>query len=105
MGVDGIGYTAAMIAAIRSAVLQARVRPEFKFASERVLHRMGLTMTEAMELFMRRLIIEQKLPFEVVALDDRVLDEIVDTWEEHSKKRLAEKGTEKRRTRSVHRRE
>ena len=49
---------------MRSAILQARVRPEIKFAGE-LLRSIGLTMTEAMELFLRRLIVDQKLPFEV----------------------------------------
>lgn len=94
-----------MMFASRSAVLQARVRPEFKYASERVLHRIGLTMTEAVELFMRRLIIDQKLPFEVLALDDAKLEEIVDAWEAQAKRRASEKGTEKRRAGRVRRRE
>jgi len=65
----------------RTAVLQARVRPEIKYASEQVLQRIGLTMTEAMELFLRRIIVDEKLPFEVAALDDATLATIVGTWQ------------------------
>ena len=64
----------------RTAVLQARVRPEIKYASELVLQRIGLTMTEAMELFLRRIIVDEKLPFEVAALDDATLATIVSAW-------------------------
>lgn len=71
----------------RSAIVQARVRPEIKFAGEQVLRSIGLTMTEAMELFLRRVIVDQKLPFEVVALDEPTLTTIVSAWEA--------KGTEK----------
>jgi addiction module RelB/DinJ family antitoxin len=45
----------------RSAMIQGRVRPEIKYAGEQVLKNIGLTMTEAMELFLRRLIVDQKL--------------------------------------------
>jgi len=64
----------------RSAMLQARVYPEIKHASERVLSRIGLNMSEAMELFLRRVIVDEKLPFEVVALDEIVLKEIDADW-------------------------
>jgi DNA-damage-inducible protein J len=65
----------------RTAVLQARVRPEIKYASEEILRSIGLTMTEAMELFLRRLIVDRKLPFEVIALDDFTLATIAGAWE------------------------
>jgi addiction module RelB/DinJ family antitoxin len=65
----------------RSAMLQARVYPELKHAGEDILRRMGLTMTEAMELFLRRVIVYQKLPFEVIALDDATLRSLTETWE------------------------
>ena len=55
----------------RSATLQMRVTPGVKHASEKVFHRIGLSMTQAMELFLRRVIVDEKLPFEVVALDSR----------------------------------
>ena len=64
------GYTPEMARIIRSAMLQTRVTPEIKYASEHVLHRLGLNMTEAIELFLRRMVIDQRLPFEVVAFDN-----------------------------------
>jgi addiction module RelB/DinJ family antitoxin len=57
----------------RSATIQARVFPSVKEASERVLWRIGLNMSEAMELFLRRVIVDERIPFEVVALDARQL--------------------------------
>lgn len=53
----------------RSAMIQARVVPWVKRESHHVLQAMGLTMSEAMELFLRRLIEDRKIPFEIVALD------------------------------------
>ena len=53
----------------RTATIQARVVPAIKEASERVLRQIGLNMSEAMELFLRRIILDQRLPFDVVALD------------------------------------
>lgn len=71
--VDIVPYTARMSMATRSAYIQARVVPAVKEASERVLWRIGLNMSEAMELFLRRIIIDEKLPFEVVALKEEIL--------------------------------
>jgi addiction module RelB/DinJ family antitoxin len=65
----------------RSAIIQARVRPEIKFAGEQVLRHIGLTMTEAMELFLRRLIVDQKMPFEVAALDEATFATIMNSWD------------------------
>lgn len=53
----------------RTAVIQARVFPGVKEASERILWRIGLNMSEAMELFLRRLIVDERIPFEIIALD------------------------------------
>lgn len=67
--VDNVPYTPVMALITRTAMIQARVFPPVKEASERVLSRIGLNMSEAMELFLRRVIIDDRLPFEVVALD------------------------------------
>lgn len=82
----------------RTAVVQARVRPEIKYASEQVLRNIGLTMTEAMELFLRRLIVDQKLPFEVTALDEVTLATIAESWKLGTK----EKDIEMMPTKSPH---
>jgi addiction module RelB/DinJ family antitoxin len=75
----------------RSAMLQMRVTPAVKFASEQVLRRIGITMTEAMELFLRRVIVDEKIPFEVVAMDNATLARIADAVQ-----------TEVKRARSTH---
>jgi len=65
----------------RTALLQARVCPEIKYASEDVLRRIGLNLTEAMELFLRRVIIDQKLPFDVVAMDSAIFENVMSAQE------------------------
>ena len=73
-----------MIRIVRSSMLQMRVSPEIKLASEHVLRRIGLNLTEATELFLRRMIIEQRIPFDVVALDNATFTQLVLDWEEES---------------------
>jgi addiction module RelB/DinJ family antitoxin len=70
---------------VRSAMLQMRVAPEIKFASEHVLRRIGLNLTEATELFLRRMIIDQRIPFEVAAFDNATFTQLVLDWEEESR--------------------
>jgi len=53
----------------RTATVQARVTPVIKQTSERILWRLGLSMSEAMELFLRRVILDERIPFEIVALN------------------------------------
>ncbi len=91
-----------MTSRTRSEVLQARVRPEIKYASGQVLRSIGLTMTEAMELFLRRLIVDRKLPFEVIALDDFTLATIAEAWKASQKEESVYAGATKSR-RSVRR--
>ena len=69
---------------VRSAMLQMRVSPEIKLASEHVLRRIGLNLTEATELFLRRMIIDQRIPFEVIAVDNATYAQLVSDWEEET---------------------
>jgi DNA-damage-inducible protein J len=80
--VDSFDILEDMRLATRSAILQARVYPGIKRASEDVLRRMGLTMTEAVELFLRRVIVDQRIPFEVIALDPETLAVITEEAEQ-----------------------
>jgi addiction module RelB/DinJ family antitoxin len=75
---------------IRSAMLQMRVSPEIKFASEHVLRRIGLNLTEATELFLRRMIVDQSIPFDVVAIDTAAFTKLTLDWQEQER-REAEK--------------
>jgi len=70
---------------IRSAMLQMRVSPEIKLASEHVLRRIGLNLTEATELFLRRMIIDQRIPFDVVAIDNSIFTNLMLDWDEEQR--------------------
>jgi addiction module RelB/DinJ family antitoxin len=64
-----------MSALIKSATIQLRVTPVVKAASEQVLWGIGMSMSEAVELFLRRVIVDARIPFEIVALDPVQLEE------------------------------
>jgi len=49
----------------KSAVIHARIEPETKNAAERVLHRLGLSPTEAIRIFYRQISLRHGLPFSV----------------------------------------
>jgi addiction module RelB/DinJ family antitoxin len=53
----------------RDTIIQARVAADIKEASADVLRCIGLSMSEAMELFLRRVIDDQRLPFHEVLED------------------------------------
>ena len=54
----------------KTATIQVRVVPVVKRSSEEVLWRIGLTMSQAVELFLRRVMVDERLPFEIVALEE-----------------------------------
>jgi addiction module RelB/DinJ family antitoxin len=63
-------------------MLNMRVTPEIKFASERVLHQIGMSMTEAVEIFLRRMIVDQRIPFQVAAIDQETYTRLLLDWKE-----------------------
>jgi len=69
----------------RTAILQARVSPEIKYASEKVLKRLGLNLTEVMEMVLRRIVIDQRIPFDVIAINETQLAQIEDEYEHQLK--------------------
>jgi addiction module RelB/DinJ family antitoxin len=70
---------------VRSAMLQMRVTPQIRFALENVLERLGLNITEVTEMFYRRMIIDQRIPFEVVAIDPATYTKLLLDWDHASK--------------------
>lgn len=74
--VDSSDILARMEIGTRSAMLQMRVNPGVKRVSEAIFRRIGLTMTDAMDLFLRRVIVDERIPFDIVALDDEVIERI-----------------------------
>lgn len=49
----------------KTAMVIARVEPELKKDSEKVLKRLGMSITEAVNLFLSQVRIQKGLPFEV----------------------------------------
>ena len=78
-------YSEHMSRIIRSAMLQMRVSPEIRLASENVLQRLGLNITEAMEMFLRRMVIDQRIPFEVIAIDPATYTQLLLDWQQASR--------------------
>jgi addiction module RelB/DinJ family antitoxin len=68
--VHNVGILWNMTAGTKSATIQVRVMPFVKTASEQILRRIGLTMSEAVELFLRRMMVDERIPFDVVALQN-----------------------------------
>lgn len=75
----------------RTAIIQARVSPEIKYAGEKVLRKLGLNLTEVMEMFIRRMIADQALPFEVIALDEALMQKLAEEYEHQLKAMSNEK--------------
>ena len=69
-----------MVRTSRSAMLQMRVTPGVKHAAEEVLDRLGLSMTAAVEMFLHRMVIDQRIPFEIVAFDPATYKRLVEDW-------------------------
>ena len=63
---------------IKSEIVRARVNPRLKHDVENVLQKLGLSMSEAITLFMSQIKLRQGLPFEVCIPNKttrRVLDD------------------------------
>ena len=49
----------------KAAVIHARIEPGMKASAERVLHKLGLSPTEAIRIFYNQITLRQGLPFSV----------------------------------------
>ena len=49
----------------KDAVIHARIEPGVKASAERVLHKLGLSPTEAIRIFYNQITLRQGLPFSV----------------------------------------
>ncbi len=72
---------------LKTALVQMRISPHIKRGAELVLNRMGLNTSEAVELYMRYLITEKRLPFEVVAVDRATLAALEEDYLEEKQQR------------------
>ena len=50
---------------MKTDVINMRVEPKLKRLAEKVLHPLGLTTTDAITIFLHKVVLEEGLPFEV----------------------------------------
>lgn len=50
---------------MKSAIIHARIEPQIKREAERILHKLGLSPTEAIRIFYRLISLRRGLPFPV----------------------------------------
>ncbi|MCP4658958.1 MAG: type II toxin-antitoxin system RelB/DinJ family antitoxin [bacterium] len=50
----------------KTATIRARIEPQLKSEAENILAQLGLTATQAVTLFFRQLVLQRRLPFELV---------------------------------------
>lgn len=73
---------------MRSAQITARTEPKVKTGAEIILRRIGLTMSDAINMFLNQIILQRGLPFEVKipkkttirAMEDAINDEDLTTY-------------------------
>ena len=81
----------------KTAVITARVEPELKAEAEEVISQIGLTMSQAMTLYLRQIVSRRAIPFELRAAEPRddvqflkSLSGIVDTGYSDTSERVEE---------------
>jgi DNA-damage-inducible protein J len=50
---------------MKTEVIHARIEPALKQSAEKIFRKLGMTTTEAISIFMRRVIMEKGIPFDV----------------------------------------
>jgi len=84
---------------MKTAVIHARIEPETKSQAENILHRIGISPTEAIRIFYKQISLRNGLPFSVEIPNERTastlrksrkgkdvvefdsIDEMFDSWE------------------------
>ncbi|MBC8344952.1 MAG: type II toxin-antitoxin system RelB/DinJ family antitoxin [Candidatus Marinimicrobia bacterium] len=64
---------------MRTASISIRTEPKTKKQAEAILKHLGLTTSEAINLFLRRVIIEKGLPFELRIPNEESMEAILDS--------------------------
>ncbi len=64
---------------IKSATIRARVQPELKKEVENLFHELGLSTTDAINIFYRQVKLRQGLPFPVAIPNEKTLKVFHDT--------------------------
>jgi DNA-damage-inducible protein J len=61
---------------MNQTVIRSRIDPAVKDEASRLLAKMGLTMSDAIRLFLHRVIVDKGLPFEVKAPNDATMSAV-----------------------------
>ena len=70
-------YTDAML---KTATIHARIDPDTKTKAETILHRLGMTPTEAIRLFYAQITLQNGLPFAVTIPNDLTADTLTKSY-------------------------
>lgn len=65
----------------RSAMIRARTEPGLKAAAERIFHRLGLSCSEAVNLFFAQVTMRKGIPFDVAVPNKTTLKAMKDVEE------------------------
>ncbi|MBI1871330.1 MAG: type II toxin-antitoxin system RelB/DinJ family antitoxin [Chlamydiae bacterium] len=63
----------------KTATIHARIEPHLKNEAEGLLHRLGLTVSQAITLFYKQLTLRKGLPFDVVVPNRKTLKTFLNT--------------------------
>lgn len=58
----------------KNAMFTMRINPDMKREAEELFHQFGMTLSEAVTIFLHQAVLEQGLPFEV-KLNNRAIEE------------------------------
>ena len=65
----------------RSAMIRARTEPGLKAEADKIFHRLGLTVSEAINIFFRQVTLRKGIPFEVAIPNKTTLKAMKDVEE------------------------
>ena len=66
---------------MKTAVIATRIEPEVKQEAEAILAQLGLTMSQAMTLYIKQLILRRGLPFSVNIPNQETMEAIQESLE------------------------
>lgn len=66
---------------MKTATVRARIEPELKYDAERILTKLGLSFSEAIELFLRQVKLKRGIPFDIRLPNEITLKTFEDTDE------------------------
>ncbi len=69
----------AHIACMKTATIHSRIQPEIKEQAEGVLHRLGLSPTEAIRMFYTQIALRNGLPFDVAIPNETTIKALEDS--------------------------